>query len=266
MDGTAFINNILQTAQVADARSAPYIAFVDSMPTSNTALIYRLEEDVASAFEAKVLTPFVLRHDDVVLAVQIGRSNVVLGRIEPITPSWFMLRAGLRLWNSGDLRMFSDEGVDQTIWLDNDLGEGHFVNIILTGSLTATSMNSPVFTASSASNATVGSTTNTTTYQEALATDLTLPTGSWAVYAFGGASLAHNASGSVNMVVEIDGVIDTARTVSMLDAGPMLVADNHSRTVVGDRDVTIRTMYKASTAGTVTCKAPFIIVSARRTA
>lgn len=137
--------------------------------------------------------------------------------------------------------------------------------LTLDNGIVATSFNSPVIKNSSATNPTVSSTTETVTAQQALTTTIALPVGTWRIYAHGGANLNHSSGDNIFLVIEIDGATDTGRTPST-GSGYIAVVDDHDASVAGDRDVTVRVMYRSTDAGTTTCKAPWVSIMAVRTA
>lgn len=227
-DATMFMRGLLELTQKTDDKTAPFIAFVDSF-SGNKANIYRPEEEAEYAFEASVLTPFSLAEDDIVLACYIGRECVVLGRMRPLAQLW---------------------DVDGS-----------------TGAAIFGSVNTPITFMSTFSVPTVSSTTDTVNYQEALTGDITLTAGTWTISAMGGSNLKHSASGEVNLVIEIDGVIDVARTVNLASAEYLWIIDEHEATgIAGNQDVTVRVLYKSSDAGTTSARNPALLVIAKRTA
>lgn len=126
--------------------------------------------------------------------------------------------------------------------------------------------NSPqtITDAASASTSTTPSTSNVTTYQDALTLSLALPAGTWTVTAHGGLALSHSVN-QANWRIEIDGNAPTGHTLSLVTEQQVMAA--HRRTgVAGGRTIAIKVQMKSLTAGTTTARNPHVMVTAVRTA
>jgi hypothetical protein len=98
------------------------------------------------------------------------------------------------------------------------------------------------------------STTNTSTYVDALVVNQVLPAGVW-------------AAGAVDVRTEIGGVGQTAVTQSVVSAGfDRVVTAGGRAAVAGGGSVAIKVQYKGNAAGTSTCDQPGMIFVATRTA
>lgn len=112
----------------------------------------------------------------------------------------------------------------------------------------------------------VDNTTSTVTYANAMDHTLVLPTGTWTVRALGGLNLIHSASGTALMRVSVNGQDSTARSMTNLSTTiyQTCVDDDSLGGMSGTIHVYVQ--FRASTAGTVTVKNPFLWIHAERTA
>lgn len=129
--------------------------------------------------------------------------------------------------------------------------------------LVVPSINTPVTAVDTSTSATVGSTTNTATYQDAMTTAVTLPIGSWTVRAIGGLLISHSA-GQANIRIDINGSVGTARTLGSLTTEKMVV-DEHSAGVTGGGSIDVKVTYKCQDAGTAVARNPWVVIIATRT-
>jgi hypothetical protein len=111
------------------------------------------------------------------------------------------------------------------------------------------------------------STTNTSTYVDALVVNQVLPAGVWTVQVYASAFMRHSAAGAVDVRTEIGGVGQTAVTQSVVSAGfDRVVTAGGRAAVAGGGSVAIKVQYKGNAAGTSTCDQPGMIFVATRTA
>jgi hypothetical protein len=107
------------------------------------------------------------------------------------------------------------------------------------------------------------STSNVSTYQDALTISLVLPAGTWTINAHGGLLLSHNVN-QASWRLQIDGDAPTGHTLGLVTEQRVTAA--HTLTnVSGGRTITVKVQFRSNTAGTSTARNPSLDVTAVRT-
>ena len=190
---------------------------------------------------------FKLSPDDEVMVLPFGGSHIVVGEIERAIPASRTLDAPLVI--EGGL---TATGVTSS-------------GVLSATDIVGTSFNSPFIHTEAQSASDAASTTNTATYSEALVDPITLPAGTWTVYAIGSVALTHSAGGTANMLIDINGDNGTARAVAAHATVHQHIASEH---ILSSQSGTInvKVKFKSSTAGTTAARNPWLLVMAKRTA
>ncbi len=117
-------------------------------------------------------------------------------------------------------------------------------------------------------NADTASTTSTSSYATALTTSLTLPTGTWTVYATGTLRMGHSAVSTVAMHIDINGNDGTDVTGTAGDTSTTRIVFAAANTVsgIGSGSIDILIEYRSGGAGTTSAFNPCMTVIAIRTA
>lgn len=158
----------------------------------------------------------------------------------------------IQIANANDLVMLTGVASGEKVRIDGATGAATFVSV-----------NTPVIATLAQSGADAGSTTSTVTNSVAGDVVLTLPSGTWRVYAVGGVSLQHSAGGSARWALTIGGTEGTARTLAMsATVWANAVDDGEVAGLSGS--VTIAVEYRSSTAGTTSARNPWLIAIAKR--
>lgn len=121
-----------------------------------------------------------------------------------------------------------------------------------------------VHESASATAATVSSTTDTANLQEALATTIDLPEGTWTVKVRAQGNFSHSASGSMRRAIEIDGGLYANGTATLTTARETYPIATQRLHVEGGRTITVRLLYHSNSAGTTGCRAPSLDIVAER--
>lgn len=164
--------------------------------------------------------------------------------------------------NDAVLRLYADAYSTVTAEIDGADGSASF------GAVTAKSVNTPVVAVQSQTSPTPdSSTTSTTVFSTAMTMSMTLPAGTWTVYALGWLGVRHSASGAVRFAVSVDDTEGTARTPDGPSSGFRTIEDDATIAgVSGGRSIDIDLLFRSQDTGTTTVNNPAAIAIAKRTA
>lgn len=167
----------------------------------------------------------------------------------------------LVLANGQDLIGATDDGSTQTWSIDTATGNGAF------GTLTGKAFNSPVFAIETQDNPTDSSNTSNSVYDTNVEASITLPTGTWTIYAFTVGAYTNASVASVRQRTRIGASSAGSSWQMLCDSGlPVTFVTNHE--LAGQTGtVTVYCQYQPVTNGqTVTAKGGSVFIMAVRTA
>lgn len=260
----------LEVKRAAEA-AMPFYALVDSTSSGKVALKRIGSEDTPDDQLYARLPGFELAADDTVVCVTIAGEPIVLGKVQNTAPTNYplaipLILSGLLSLHGGvDLRLYSDAGTTLEAEIDGATGAASFGDV--TGAdAVFTSINSPVIEVDAQTSPDTASTTSTTVFSDAMTTAVTLPAGTWTIYALGGLAAKHSANGRIRLAVAVNGTDGTARTPYASSTVFGLKVDDHIETgVAGGGSINVVVRFRSVDAGTTTVENPFVIVIARRT-
>lgn len=248
--------------------------------------IQKQDEEEAGDEEYAICSGFDVAVSDEVLCVNIAGEPVIIGKIDAANPSVYTLSIPLLLSGSGD-NQFTVEKSDGTDIFNVDTVDDYvdFINGSTArffsgnytgqtahidgadGSASFGSVNTPLFEVDSQTSPDSSNTTSTTVYESAMTTAISLPTGTWTIYALGGLRAKHSADGRLRLAVSVNGNDGTARTPTVPSGSFSAVMDDHIETgITGGVSINVVIKFRSVDAGTTTVENPFVIIVARRTA
>lgn len=157
-----------------------------------------------------------------------------------------------------------DSTADQLVWVGKD-ATGAYAKTVLApvGSATQRTLVDNV----SADAADTASTTNLSTFVQAYARSVTLPAGTWTVWASAWLGLKNSGGNSGQLRIQVDGNAGGTRTVALNSTTYQTAMTHATQTgVAGGRSITVLLEYHGLTSGTTSAQNPALWISAQRTA
>lgn len=173
---------------------------------------------------------------------------------------------GTRLDVNEDLHVTDDATFSSDINVTN--GTVFAQNVETTGTIKGVSQ-SFVFAEKTQSSSSTPSSTNTSTFVDAITNTIVLPAGTWTLYVSGGINAIHSVAGGgwrVQSVCDsVVGQINVPPPAQTAGYTTGFTSDTYT-SVTGNRTVTCQIQYRPNSAGTCTTTNPFIMIRAVRTA
>jgi len=202
--------------------------------------------------------------DEVIVAEVAGRL-FVLGANQRGTPTARSMSASLHLKSGTQLRLYNAANSAYPIAMDGSNGNARFDgNLVVGGTLTVgggtSSGGGPFVYQAIDGTPTTASTTSTSTWQEQGSISVTLPTGTWTVYANAWSRLQHSVGGTISSRVDIAGSQGTSFSSSASTVATLYAAQ-HSRTGQSGT-IAVKSQYLNGAAGTAYAGASMFFVIA----
>ena len=154
----------------------------------------------------------------------------------------------------------ADGASDQLVWVGRDQS-GAFAKSVLAPVPTQAYFVSNV----SADASDTPTTTAISTFQQAYSQSVTLPAGTWAVYANGWLALKNSAGNSGALRIQIDGVAGGTRTVPLNSTTfQTLMCHAANFSVSGGRTISVLMEFHGTTSGTTSAQNPALWIACQR--